>query len=403
MWNFRNTFVELAAPQRSPGWFRARNRITASVYESALDLSPFTTGYTDSNGKTLSCQEEAIGRILGKIPPKEENEEMRIGKEQEPFERKWFARTNHLRITHDRNKLREEYCSTKSGLSEVPFADKVHKGYLYEPSLCLPLRWYDFPMQWKEDKLLSSFYPSQLEDPLHPNWFIGGSPDGEISFSHRPDSLESEGFPFYQFRQPGFSGFQKIYDANLEIKFPKGMYLPLLNHFVQIHEGQWEDWPRYTTYHNTRLSQPFLEEIRAAQLPFTSGVIDHFPHIWRSHFMQMQGCMAITGRKHCIYQVGSFTEGTPERPDSKIRYPLRPGDAEGTPERPDSKIRYVEVVPFDEKYWRYFLYPSLVEVVETKLKPAMSEKQLQDFTEDVRRIIEIVPKSAEVRIPFSFF
>ncbi len=292
MWKYRTDFVELNAEQRSPEWFRAREfRITASIYESILGHSSFTS------------KEETIHRLLGLIPNKVQNEAMRLGQENEGPLRDYYSKLTNCTIT--------------------------------EPSLCLSLKKYDFSLEWHQGKMLSEIYPDQLADPLHPNWFIGGSPDGEIYPPGSPVPL-----------------------LNLEIKYTKNLYGPLVEMSDQIRQGTVTVQSRYIDHYDPELAKVFLPDTRRQGFP--CGAIDYFPHIWQSHFMQMQGCMAILNRRACVYLVGS-PQGT-----------------------------YSEIIPFDDRYWRYFLYPSLVRAVELDLKPAMSKEQLTNFSLEVQKIIDMI-------------
>jgi len=301
MWKYRkgrkSSFVELNAKQRTPPWDGARkDRLTASIYESVLGLSRFS-----GSGKI-----ETIERMMGLRESKPITEAMQLGIINEDPLRNWYSDISNSKIT--------------------------------EPSLCLGLSWYDFPMSWNNNMLLSKIYPSQLSDPLHPNWFIGGSPDGEVYFE---DGL----------------------DANLEIKFTKKLYTPLDERLTEINSNIPKF--RYGKWSPSLLCQPFQCDIRK-YFDVNDGVIDFFPHIWRSHFMQMQGCMALLGRSQCVYLVGTPTQ------------------------------KYVEMIPFDERYWRCYLYPNLVEVVETEIKPRMSKEHKQKFADQVKDIIKTVPKHAEI-------
>jgi len=267
MWILRGKYVELSASQRSEDWFKSRRRVTASNVEAVLGLSSFKT------------QAEALDSIFGmgdkSVNPDQINR-MNLGTQmEEPF-----------RQFH------------KSLFSQVN---------IYEPSLCIGLTWYDIPYK---NGYLSNIYPSQLSDPLHPNWFIGGSPDGILTFPN---------------------GSQR----NLELKYTQKGYPALFSEHGQF---------RYSPYP------------------------DRFPHIWRSHFYQMQTCMAITQNSACDYGVGS------------------PG------------YYYTELVPFDRRLWVNYLYPSLVEIIETKLKPSMSNYQTEMFKAEVNSILKI-PNIDELIIP----
>lgn len=293
MWTYRGDFVELNAEQRSDAWFDSRLfRITASVYEAVLGLSKFNT------------KQESIDRILGKIPNKTPNEAMLLGQANEDPLRKQYSKQNNCVIN--------------------------------EPSLCLTLRQFDFPMNWRGGKMLSEIYPDQLADPLHPNWFLGGSPDGEIYFNG-----------------------SNISYTNLEIKFTKNLYSPLIERMENIKKGYNITSARYAPHYDSQLAKYY--SVLTSKHCYPSGVIDYYPHIWQSHYMQMQGCMAILNKSQCVYLVGSQTHEP-----------------------------YSEIVPFDDMYWRTFLYPSLVRTVELDIKPGMSEKQLEDFVVRIKDIINII-------------
>jgi hypothetical protein len=302
MWRYRRVnnipFVELKAGQRTPPWHGARKfRITASNYTKAIkgDLSDFAT------------QEQTINRILGLGEPIKINENMQLGIDNEDPLRNWYSKVSNSKIV--------------------------------EPSLCIGLSWYDFPMEWNNGKLLSEVYPSQLNDPLHPNWFIGGSPDGEIYY---PNGEE----------------------ANLEIKFTRRLYWPLQKRWFDTKNKDYSVSCRHYEYNYKNLNFAFQEDVKN-YTKHKKGAVDFYPHIYMSHFMQMQGCMSILGRNKCVYLVG-------------------------TP-----KEKYVETVNFDTRFWKYYLYPNLVEAVETKIKPRMSLEQKKDFSNKVKDIIKIIPKDCD--------
>jgi len=81
-------------------------------------------------------------------------------------------------------------------------------------------------------------------------------------------------------------------EGMIEIKCPEYMYKNLINYIDNPHDG----------YH----------------------------HIWRSHYLQMQMGMAVSGRRWCDYYVLSL----------------------------DDK-RFEQRIPFDAEYWNNFLYPKL--------------------------------------------
>ena len=291
MWIVRNGYIELQAPQRSEPWRLARKRITASNVEGILGLSTFKT------------RESVISEILGgpeKSFSPEAIQRMDLGTKMEEPMRKFH-------------------------MSFLPTATIV------EPSLCLGLKWYDIPFR---DGHLSDYYPSQLSDPLHPNWFLGGSPDGIITF---PDG---------RFR-------------NLELKYTQKGYKPLADHCKDPKKSF-----RYTPYP----TKAYASELKELELGTETGVIDYFPHIWRSHFYQMQTCMFITRAPECDYGVGS------------------------------DNSYYRETVYYDEKLWVNYIYRELVKIIEDEIKPRMTSEQTRLFSNQISEIISICPKDQELKV-----
>lgn len=70
----------------------------------------------------------------------------------------------------------------------------------------------------------------------------------------------------------------------------------------------------------------------------------NYAHIWPTHFAQMQGCMAICGKKYCDYVV--YTD----------------------------KQVYIECIPFVEEYWQN-LHSKLEDFIDTMLIPAIAQKK----------------------------
>lgn len=101
----------------------------------------------------------------------------------------------------------------------------------------------------------------------------------------------------------------------LEIKCPKRMYGPLIEHTYNLGVG-WE------------APSPYYHE-----------------HIWDSHYAQMQGGMAILGKKWCDYLV-YCTE--------------------------DRRV-FRERILFDRSYWEKKLYPSLQSFLHNHLFPILEE------------------------------
>lgn len=94
-------------------------------------------------------------------------------------------------------------------------------------------------------------------------------------------------------------------DMGIEVKCPRHIPRWIINHQREIEEGK--KFPLY--YHN---------------------------HIYHTHYDQMQGYMAITGRRKWIYLI--YVEA-------------------------DNQI-YMETVLFNEEYWRNELYPKLLAFIE---------------------------------------
>lgn len=126
-----------------------------------------------------------------------------------------------------------------------------------------------------------------------PKWDpkIGASLDGDVLL---PDGRSSEGM--------------------IEIKCPERMYAPLDEYTEKVQQG----W-------------------RPPQ--------GHHKHIWPTHYDQMQGCMAITGKKWCDYIVFCLAE---------------------------NRV-FVDRVWFNRQYWETELYPKIRTFNETLLKPLLKE------------------------------
>jgi YqaJ-like viral recombinase domain len=102
-------------------------------------------------------------------------------------------------------------------------------------------------------------------------------------------------------------------DGIIEIKSVRTMYGPILNYQKRIREG----WIPPKFYHD---------------------------HIWRSHYDQMQGCMAILEKKWCDYIVYC----------------------------PSENNVYVQRIDFNSEYWNQELYPKLKIFLEQVLSPLIS-------------------------------
>ena len=137
-----------------------------------------------------------------------------------------------------------------------------------------------------------------------PKWEprIGGSADGVV--------LDAEG---------------RETDTAIEIKCPQHMYKPLLAHIQKLASG----WSPPTYYHD---------------------------HIWKSHYAQMQGVMAILGKKKCDYIVYATA----------------------------SNQCYTETILFNEDYWNNDLYPRINDYLDQTLEPLIT----QGFDSDLFLAVE---------------
>jgi putative phage-type endonuclease len=105
-------------------------------------------------------------------------------------------------------------------------------------------------------------------------------------------------------------------EGMIEIKAPKRMYGPLLQHQARLATG----W------------QP---------------PVGYRAHIWPTHYAQMQLCMQITGKKWCDYIVYAT----------------------------ESNLVYVERVPLSDTYWRELLAPRLAQFLDRYLPLSETEKE----------------------------
>jgi len=301
-WSDRGKYFELMAPQRSPEWFKGRQcRATASTYEKLMGFSRPDFG----------TPEEERDIIVGRKPPKATNENMERGKVMEEPTRDYFH-----------------------GLP--PGSE------MYEPSLCVGMTTYDFPFidsvwpaEW-QGKTLTEVFGSQAENPFHPNFFIGGSPDFITTL---PDGSVKNG----------------------EIKFPKKMYDPLLMRATN------SQCPKEIGWYPTNLPKLLANNQKALNSKYgynrTRGVALPYGHLWTSHLYQMTGCMAVTQNKSCYYVVGSF--------------------------EPYPGMFYWEELSFEENLWHRLVYPSLILAVETLIKPMMTAEQVQYYTNENKMLQSI--------------
>jgi hypothetical protein len=127
-----------------------------------------------------------------------------------------------------------------------------------------------------------------------PKWFpfIGASLDGEVLEIGSNGEIKSTGM--------------------IEIKCPEKMYAPLIEYTQSMASG-WKPPPKY------------------------------HQHIWKTHYDQMQGCMAICNKHWCDYIV--FCE--------------------------QQNNVFVQRLEFDREYWEKSLYPQLKNFVEQLLIPRL--------------------------------
>lgn len=152
------------------------------------------------------------------------------------------------------------------------------------------------------------------------NPYLGASLDGDVrddSSSSQPPNLNPNGKPqetpnLNQERAERKGGM-------LEIKCPLRMYRPL----KLKAEGRSLDYPADPHNYNRR-----------------------YPHIWPTHYAQMQGCMAICNKEWCDYFVYAV----------------------------EDNLCYLERIPFDPDYWNE-LYDQLQHFITTELIPLNEQFQ----------------------------
>ena len=116
-------------------------------------------------------------------------------------------------------------------------------------------------------------------------------------------------------------GIVKDAKGIIEIKCPKKMYKPLIDH-INLRSTGWEPRPYYRS------------------------------HIWPTHYAQMQGGMAILGMEWCDYIVYSTS---------------------------DRQV-YHERIPFNSKYWQESLYPNIQTFLNQELFPLLEDMICKDKT-----------------------
>jgi len=277
MWLKREEYFELNAEQRSPEWHLARQcMITGSILEAVLGWCRFNS------------REKVLLDILGLSEPKEVNENMMRG----------IVGEDPLR---------------------TQFMEEILPEWSYsEPSLCFGTTVYDFPLP--SGRLLSEEYGTMKENPFHPAWFIGASPDGLAEFQNT-----------------------KIV---LECKCPEYLYPPLL------HNEEVSYWVSHSYPH--LLNEKEREE--AKENYSAEDEICVVNKIKLAHLLQMYGQMAATRRKYAYYLVGY------EKP--------QPG-------------YYYQLVPFDQEFWQRYAFPGIVYFILHYLLPSMTEEQKENHRKKV--------------------
>jgi hypothetical protein len=294
MWKHNPDFryVELLAPQKSPKWHASRKRVTASNIEKMTGHSNF--------GTPEEYVDEIFGRREKSFTPQAITR-MDLGTQMEDPIRKFH-------------------------ITRYPGA------VVEEPSLCISLRWYNLPITWigLDEKFpgetMYDRFGSQLSNPLHPNWFWAGSPDGVITF------------------QDGTS-------CNLEIKYTERGYPNLIKNCREYPKIQTRVTPG-------PVFGPMIPRSTSEIDGQKYDAVDPYDHIWRSHWYQQLTCMAANGRRSCDYAVGS------------------------------KEYLYTERLPFDEDYWIGYLYPAIIRFVVCDLLLDAPNTYIEKFKAEIKEIIE---------------
>lgn len=284
-WKKEDNYFELQSEQRSPEWHAARKcMITGSVLQSVIGWNKY------------SKREDVLRDILGLSPPIEVNVNMQRGIDgEEP-----------LRNT---------------------FMEECLPGWSYsEPSLCFGVTVYDFP--FSNGELLSQRYGKMKDNPFHPQWFIGASPDGLAELNGQPDNK-----------------------VVLECKCPEYLYAPLQVGYEE------ETWGAHSYPH--LLTDEERKESGDAGQPIDYYSISN--KIKVAHLLQMYGQMAATQRPHAYYVVGF------EKPSCGY---------------------YFEKIDFDRDTWQRKIYPGIVYFIINLLIPSMSETQKQEHVAKVNSLLE---------------
>ena len=67
------------------------------------------------------------------------------------------------------------------------------------------------------------------------------------------------------------------------------------------------------------------------------------------------------------------------------------------------KEMYSELINFDENLWRYYIYPELIRIIETEIKPRILQSDREKIQKGIQEIIDlcIANNKSDERIPFN--
>lgn len=322
-------WLELTAEQRSKPWFDARRCcVTGSVAKKAMGFS----------SEVYDPKEKVINEICGRLPPTPVNVDMQRGIDNEDPLRKLFM--------------------TKV----LPHLS------CYEPSLCMGLTVYDFPLP--SGKLLSEVYGSMKDNPYHPQWFIGASPDGII--------LDEKGeYPL----------------ADLECKVPEFCY-PNMTTRANGDKCPNEYWLECKfDYMFSR------EEIQYAEdNEYPDNYFCVYTPLKLEHFCQVYGQMAITGIHHAYYLVG-FTKASEKdltwvNSHSTCYFPLDANEYQ-------LGYSYFEM-DFDQRLWQTKLYPHAVDFIVNSLIPNLTAEERVNHENKVRELLSLCSDEDFKLVPWTY-
>ena len=164
------------------------------------------------------------------------------------------------------------------------------------------------------------------------NFEIGASLDGEVIIDEslaigsnsslvELENLEMEGLDLLDVDSKDlkrvWNKLPILSEGMIEIKCPEKMYPPIKDYVNK--QEKWKKWPHLLTTDSS------------------------YPHIYQTHYDQMQGCMAITGKLWCDYVI--FCPKTDEV--------------------------FIERIPFSNTYWENILFSGLHKFVSNKLRPSI--------------------------------